>query len=370
MDPGPAKVHVKDDPMPLRPAPSLPAASPAQEAVTPTRAFLVVSASVLAGELLSVWFGESMVNRLGYLHELMDALFILVLTYPALHYFFVLPMRQALREKALAQESWRRLCDELETKVRERTARLEDINASLRQSGDELRQLSARLLTVQEEDRKRVARELHDSIGQSLTAVKFMIERALRGACACPEGRHMEILKSVIPVIQQSVEESRRICMALRPSMLDDLGLLPTLDWFVREFRKTYPHIPVSLDLGIEERQIPDVLKINIFRIAQEALNNAAKHARPSHIQVSLQWREGALGLTVADDGIGLEPAAARDPARPGGFGLSSMRERAELHDGTLVVHSAPGLGTTVSARWPLVDAPDFVDRFYADASR
>jgi PAS domain S-box-containing protein len=463
-------------------------ASAESEAVTPTRALLVVTLTILAGESLSVWFGAALADRLGYLHALVDAVLILVLTYPALHFFFVRPMRKAMRERAQAQESWRRLCGELDAKIEERTALLEDSNASLRRSealysslvesspigifilqdqritfgnarffdmvgldrevapridpvrlvhpddwpavrallkkrvageqavsdhdfrirngrGEErwvrgrltrlhfhkgggllgnimdntehyqaekhlldsreaFRQLSARLLTIQEEDRRRVAGELHDSIGQSLTAVKFMVERALKGACPCPMGGHMEVLKSVIPVIQQTVEESRRICMALRPSMLDDLGLLATLGWFVREFRKACPQIQVTLALDLEERQIPDALKISIFRITQEAVNNAAKHGRTARIHVALQWRAGGLDLTVSDHGAGFDPQAPRDPARPGGFGLASMRERAEGQNGTLVVSSTPGHGTTISARWPLVDSPDFVKRF------
>jgi PAS domain S-box-containing protein len=241
---------------------------------------------------------------------------------------------------------------------------------ALAQSREDLRQLSARLLTVQEEERRRVAQELHDGIGQSLTAVKFMVERALKGACDQPKGCHMEVLHSVIPVLRQTVEETRRICMALRPSTLDDLGLIATLRWFVREFQKACPHLIVDLDIGLEESEFPQGLKTSIFRIVQEAMNNAAKHAQAGRLAVTIAWIHGELLLTVRDDGKGFDPCARRDPTSTGGLGLDSMKERAECHDGVLRIESARGQGTTITVRWPLIEDPDFLSRYYPEEAR
>jgi PAS domain S-box-containing protein len=239
---------------------------------------------------------------------------------------------------------------------------------NLQESREALRQLSARLLRVQEEERKRIARDLHDGIGQSLTAVKFMVEKALDDSGQPQPGR-MELLRNVVPVIQHCVAEVRNICMALRPSILDDLGLIATLQWFCREFLKVYPQIQVDLEIGIEEAQIPEALKTNIFRIVQESLNNVAKHAKAKRVLVGLSWaRQAELVLTVRDDGEGLEPSVAGGRNRPGGLGLPSMRERAEGTDGDLRIDSAPGKGTTITARWPLINAPDFIQLFYPSA--
>lgn len=239
---------------------------------------------------------------------------------------------------------------------------------ALAQSREDLHQLSARLMTVQEEERRRVAQELHDGIGQSLTAVKFMVERALKGACDQPKGCHMEVLQSVIPVLRQTVEETRRICMALRPSTLDDLGLIATLRWFVREFQKAFPHIGIDLDIGLDETEIPELLKTSVFRIVQESVNNAAKHARADRIEVVLAWQRGELILSVKDTGVGFDPGARSERSSTGGLGLDSMKERAELHDGVLRIDSVPGRGTIVTARWPLIEDPEFIGKFYREA--
>ena len=176
----------------------------------------------------------------------------------------------------------------------------------------------------------------------------------------------MEVLHSVIPVLRQTVEETRRICMALRPSTLDDLGLIATLRWFAREFHKAYPHIEIDLDVGLEETEIPDLLKTSIFRIVQESVNNAAKHARADRIEVVLAWHLGEMVLTVKDTGVGFDPGVRPERSSAGGLGLESMKERAELHDGVLRIDSAPGRGTAVIARWPLIEDPEFIGKFYA----
>lgn len=228
----------------------------------------------------------------------------------------------------------------------------------LRESQRALHHLSSRLMTAQEGERKRIAQELHDSIGQSLSAVKFMVERAIEVSCPLNREDHFKPLQEVVPVIQATVEEVRRISMALRPSTLDDLGLLATLAWFSREFQSTYPHLEVERAVMVAEADLPDPLKIAIFRIVQESMNNAAKHAQATRITISLGKVMGALQLSVADDGVGFDPRVRRHADATGGFGLASMRERTEILGGSLLVSSQPGHGTVVTAQWPLGRVP------------
>ncbi len=218
----------------------------------------------------------------------------------------------------------------------------------------ELRQLSTRLFTIQEEERRRVARELHDSVGQKLTGIKFLVEAALGAPWPGERRSGMERLRSLVPIIQDAVEEVRRISTALRPSVLDDLGLLPTIVWYLREFAKVHPNIAVEQVFGAVESEIPPALRTPIFRILQEATNNAAKHSGASRLVVGLESRDGGLRLRVQDDGVGFDPGAGREGAGAEGSGLSSMRERAEFSGGAFALVSNAGEGTTVEARWPL----------------
>ena len=199
-----------------------------------------------------------------------------------------------------------------------------------------------------------MAQELHDSIGQSLSAVKFMVERALDEQEELVPGLERgKTLQAVVPVIQGAVEEVRRISMALRPTTLDDLGLLATIAWFTREFQVTYPNLAVVRQIEVEEFEVPDSLKTNIFRILQEAMNNAAKYSQATTVTVVLRQVLRDLQVMVVDDGIGFKTAERRTPDLTGGFGLVSMQERAELFGGSLIVTSSPGEGTVILARWP-----------------
>jgi signal transduction histidine kinase len=165
-------------------------------------------------------------------------------------------------------------------------------------------------------------------------------------------------LRAVVPVIQASVEEVRRISMALRPTTLDDLGLIATIAWFTREFQLTYPHLEVDRLMEVEEFEVPDELKTEIFRILQEAMNNAAKYSMASKITLALRLVLGDLQLMVADNGVGFSPEEHRRRSADGGFGLVSMRERAELSGGSLILTSELGEGTVVVARWALPEEP------------
>jgi PAS domain S-box-containing protein len=216
----------------------------------------------------------------------------------------------------------------------------------LRESESRLRLLSSELLTVQEAERKRIAREIHDSIGQTLAAIKFGLESKLSqmGAGAPPPGVSIE---NIISLAQNGIEESRRIQMDLRPSILDDLGILATIGWFTREFQKVYSHVSVEKEIQIEENSIPAALKTSLFRIIQEAMNNVAKHSKADLVRLILRKTADKIELSIKDNGAGFDLESIRQ-----GLGLTSMRERTELSSGTFEIESAVGKGTTIRARW------------------
>ncbi|HID30545.1 MAG TPA: PAS domain S-box protein [Desulfobacterales bacterium] len=224
---------------------------------------------------------------------------------------------------------------------------------ALQQSGEQLRHLSTRLLEVQENERKRIAMELHDSIGQSLTAIKFSLEEILGNMRSGMNESSVEVLEALIPVVQQASEEVRRIHTDLRPSLLDDLGIVTTISWFCREFETLYSVLRIEKEVGIEETDVPETLKIVIFRILQEALNNVGKHANADVVRLFLVRTDGRLELTIEDNGQGFDVKhvySAKSADR--GFGLTNMKERTELSGGTFSIESSPGRGTTVRASW------------------
>ncbi len=226
----------------------------------------------------------------------------------------------------------------------------------LRASEEQLRALSSRLLSAQEDERKSLAGEIHDSLGSSLSAIKLVLENTLWQMKE--ENDPSESLKTAISWTQHAIEEARRIMMDLRPSILDDMGLLPTLDWFLRQYRTSYPGIHIESDTRIEEQDIPRTLKIVIFRIVQEAFHNIGKYSRAELVEFSLLRKDQCLELTIEDNGEGFELASilsARGSSRKG-LGLTSMRERAELSGGSFAIRSTLGEGTVVRATWWVAD--------------
>ncbi len=224
---------------------------------------------------------------------------------------------------------------------------------ALRHSDKELRILSNQLLSTEEKERKRIAGELHDGIGQALSAIKFRVENSLRELRKSPDHSELESLETVIPLAQKTIEEVRRIVQDLRPSILDDLGILATITWFCREFQNVYSSIQIKREIGIQENDIPSPLKTVIYRILQEALNNIAKHSRAGLVHLSLQKKHDGVELRLHDNGKGfdLTEAISLKPSRRG-FGLASMRERAELSGAKFDIESSVGKGTTIWVRW------------------
>ena len=137
--------------------------------------------------------------------------------------------------------------------------------------------------------------------------------------------------------------------MDLRPSVLDDLGILATIGWFTREFQKVYSHISVEKQISVEENEIPDSLKTVLFRVLQEAMNNAAKHSKADLARLILRKTVDKIELSFEDNGEGFNIESSTK-----GLGLTSMRERTELSGGSFAIESTPGKGTTIKAYWPL----------------
>ncbi len=228
------------------------------------------------------------------------------------------------------------------------------VEQSLRNSEEELRRISSRLMTAQEDERKRICRDLHDSIGQSLAAVKFGVENVLAKTEQQGNRASVELLEELILLIQHASEEARRIQTNLRPSLLDDLGITATISWFCRDFERLYSGIHIEKQINIEEGEVPEPFKVDMFRILQEALNNVAKHSKADLVRLALRRTHGQIDLVIEDNGQGFDPEYVWSVKKAdAGVGLTSMKERAELSGGALSVKSHKGRGTTVQASWP-----------------
>lgn len=256
-----------------------------------------------------------------------------------------------------AEDELRRAHDELEQKVEERTRALQEMSGALlaeiderRQSEGRVRELLRRVVDAQEIERRRIAQDLHDNLGQMLTAQRLNLQY-LKERCGAQDevcelvGRAQDIAVS----IEREVDF---IAWELRPAALDHLGLAAALDNFTREFSKHY-RVPAEFHAaGLDgDRLMPEV-ETTLYRIAQEALNNVMKHAAATQVGVLLERHGPQVTLIVEDDGRGFEPSGAIEGER--GMGLLSMRERAEQIGGTFGIESAPGAGTTLYVRVPL----------------
>ena len=226
---------------------------------------------------------------------------------------------------------------------------------ALRASEKQLKNLSQQVLSAQEQERQRLSGELHDGIGQTLSAVKFYVETAIKALDEELNQESVFKIKNVVPKIQDAIIEVRRISMALRPSMLDDIGILATLTWFCRESALVYQNPTIQLQLDITEENVSFQNKIVIFRIVQEAFNNAVKHSQATFICISLSYLNEKVELNIEDNGIGFTTSRISTSKKTPltGLGLSSMRERAEFSGGLYSLNSAKGKGTRIKVVWP-----------------
>jgi len=262
-----------------------------------------------------------------------------------------------LTERKQTEEALRRAHEELELRVRERTAELAFANASLRaeiaerERAERARtELLSRLVFAQEDERKRIAREMHDQFGEQLTALGLGI-RSLKDACA-GHPRLRGQVDALEEVAQQLDRDVDHLVWELRPTALDDLGLRAALANYVQDWSR---RAGVRADLhttGLSAGRLTSEIETTLYRIAQEALNNVAKHARADTVDVILERRLDHVSLIIEDDGVGFEPASGEAPLS--GFGLLGMQERAALVGATVQIESAAGEGTTIIVRMPI----------------
>jgi signal transduction histidine kinase len=208
----------------------------------------------------------------------------------------------------------------------------------------DLQELSAKLLRAQENERRSLARELHDEVGSSLSAI---LMEADNGQAADNFAEAREHLAAVRRLAETTVNEVRDLALLLRPSMLDDFGLVPALNWHAREMTKrTGLNVVLSADDAADE--LPDEHKTCIYRLVQEAVNNSARHANARNVRVDVARQNGSVLFRVSDDGAGFDTRVVR------GLGILGMEERVRRLGGRLKIDSQPGRGTTVSAVLPV----------------
>jgi signal transduction histidine kinase len=210
----------------------------------------------------------------------------------------------------------------------------------------QLTHLSARLVQAQETERRSLSRELHDEVGQSLSAVLVEMRNLLSGLGVRPEAQTRSQVEVIKGLVEGSIRSVRNMALLLRPSMLDDLGLIPALKWQAREVSKrTSMEVSVATELASED--LPDEHKTCIYRVVQEALHNCSRHSNATTVRVRVQHKPGTLLLSVQDDGKGFDVHQSK------GLGLLGIEERVSQLGGTYQVHSGPGIGTILTVELP-----------------
>ncbi len=269
---------------------------------------------------------------------------------------------QNIAERKQHEQTLRSAHDELEIRVKERTHELANANSALelevdeRRAGEErVKSLLKRLVTIQEDERRRIARDLHDHLGQQTTALRLNLD-ALKTMDASPGLRdRVEQADSIAERLDADVEF---LAWELRPAGLDDIGLPGTLSRFLREWSE---HYSIAADFhvsGLDHERLGQEVETSLYRIAQEALNNVFKHAKAARADVLLERRNGEVVLIIEDDGVGFDPSAMLRRPDERGMGVIGMRERAALAGGKLEIESETGKGTTIFVRVPLRDGP------------
>jgi PAS domain S-box-containing protein len=252
-----------------------------------------------------------------------------------------LEINNDITKRKLAEEALERARNELESKVTESTRELSEAN-------DKLRALSARLLSAQEEERRNISRELHDDLGQILTAINLDLQRAVKTPKAA---KRLELLRQILSKNDEARSRIRRISSLLRPGLLDDIGICEAIESYVSQFvsRTT---IPVELSVKCSSSDIPAEATTTIYRIVQEALNNIAKYANANKVSITLGIEENQIQLQILDDGVGFDLSQKRTEHT---LGLVGMRERARLLGGKFILQASPGSGTFIAVTLPVV---------------
>jgi signal transduction histidine kinase len=217
---------------------------------------------------------------------------------------------------------------------------------------EQLRALTQRLETVQEEERGRVSRELHDSVGQALTAIRLHLGVLQKGA-GITDGKPREILDGLYALVDETLEEIRQLAFELRPAILDDVGLPAALRIYTERFEKR-TDVAVDLECPADLGPRSPLAEATLFRVVQESLTNVAKHAGARVVRVRLDRTPEGLALDLVDDGKGFDTMHRDAGAAVSGFGILGMRERVEGMAGTFTLESATGRGTRIHVEVPL----------------
>jgi signal transduction histidine kinase len=237
----------------------------------------------------------------------------------------------------------------LELRVEERTREVQTLLQELRRKEEIRTRLLASVISAQEEERSRIARELHDETGQALTGIIMSLEAAVE-ALDAGSSRARERLERALDLAGQSVKDIRHLVADLRPAALDDLGLVPALRAFA-ESRLTEKGIQLKMETSGLKRRLPPPVETCLFRVLQEAVTNIVRHSGASSARISLRHEDGEVHLLVVDDGIGFDPAEVMSsPDRTRALGLAGMQERMSLIGGRVAIDSLPGGGTRVEA--------------------
>ncbi|HTY59302.1 MAG TPA: PAS domain S-box protein [Bacteroidota bacterium] len=229
---------------------------------------------------------------------------------------------------------------------------LKDAEEEVRSSRNQLRRLAAHIEKVREEERAHVAREIHDQLGQEMTGLKMDLAWC-NSRIPADQKALAERTRSMIGLVDQTVQTIRKIASELRPGILDDLGLIPALEWQAQEFQSR-SGIPCTLSPGAGDRPLDIGRTTALFRIFQETLTNVARHAHATRVDAVLRWGEDHVGLEVADNGVGM-PDSATEPGES--FGILGMKERAMMYGGELSISPTRGGGTTVTVNIPTADS-------------
>jgi signal transduction histidine kinase len=267
-----------------------------------------------------------------------------------------------------AQKALQRVNHNLESRVRLRTRELDESNRDLRNevvrrehaehdlraSHKNLALLSEQLIQAQERERRRLALELHDSVGQSLSAIKYTLERAIIMVQRPNLGSPENVLNLAVQRIHETADSIRAISMNLRPQMLDNLGAASATSWFCRGFAEVYPTLNVRAEISAQNDEIPKRISTHVFRCVQELLNNVAKHAQAKTVWIQLKREGPVLSLEVRDDGIGMADDSRQPAQRYGGSGIRNIRERAEMTAGQFSLSTPAEGGTSAQIVWRL----------------
>jgi signal transduction histidine kinase len=259
----------------------------------------------------------------------------------------------AASNRKLEQEIVRRQA--VEQSLRKSEQHQSRLLAQSRQMEEQLRQLSRQVLKAQEEERKRISRELHDVLAQTLVGINVRLANLKQDGATDTKGLHRTIARTQ-RLVEHSVSIVHRFARELRPTALDDLGLIPALHAFLKGFREE-TGLRVSLCAFAAVEKVSDDKRTVLYRVAQEALANVARHAQASRVDVAIQKVDGSVRMRIRDNGKGFLEARVRSARKRKRLGLLGMRERLEMVGGSFAVRSTPDRGTTVQVQIPLDQA-------------